>query len=452
MKTSTLLHRRTFLRGLGTAMSLPLLDAMVPSRALAAAAAAANPVRMAVLYVPNGVVIPNWVPKTTGFDFDLPPILHPLAPFQRDLVVLSGLTQDKGRGNGDGPGDHARAASSFLTGVQALKSEGAQIRVGASADQIAAESVGHRTRLRSLELGTEKGRQAGKCDSGYSCAYSNNISWRNEVTPMTKETNPRLVFERLFGNGSAREMQESFLRRQRMKKSILDFVLEDARSLSGRVGGNDRQKLDEYLTAVREIEQRIDRRDQATAGGDFVEFSPEKPSGVPETYEEHIRLMADMMVLAFQADVTRVSTFMIANEGSNKSYRFIGVNEGHHDLSHHQNDPQRLDKITTINRFHVTQFAYLLRRLKSVREGDGSLLDNCMILYGSGISDGNRHNDENLPLVLAGRGGGTIRTGRHLAFMEETPMNNLLLSMIQRVGASVDQYGDSTSTLPELAG
>ncbi|MSU62461.1 MAG: DUF1552 domain-containing protein [Pedosphaera sp.] len=452
MKTSNPIHRRTFLRGLGAAMALPLLDSMVPLRALGGTAGRALPKRMAVLYVPNGVVIPNWVPKTTGFDFDLPPILQPLAPYKQDLIVMSGLTQDGGRGNGDGPGDHARAASTFLTGTQALKSEGSQIRAGMSADQIAVDAVAQETRLPSLELGTEKGRQAGKCDSGYSCAYSNNISWRNETTPLTKETNPRLVFERLFGNGDSREMRESLARRQRLKKSILDFVHEDARRLDGKVGGADQHKLGEYLTAVREIEKRVERAEREASSPIEIPSGTEKPEGMPESYEEHIRLMADMMVLAFQTDVTRVATFMLANEGSNKPYRFIGVNDGHHDLSHHQNDANRLSKITQINRFHVTQFAYLLRRLKSIREGGGTLLDNSMILYGSGISDGNRHNDENLPLVLAGRGGGTILTGRHVAYAEETPMNNLLLSMVRRMGSTVDRFGDSTGPLPGLEG
>ncbi len=452
MKTSNQIHRRTFLRGLGAAMALPLMDSMAPLRTLGGTAGRALPKRMAVLYVPNGVVIPNWVPKTTGFDFDLPPILQPLSSYKQDLIVMSGLTQDGGRGNGDGPGDHARAASTFLTGTQALKSEGSQIRAGMSADQVAVDAVARETRMPSLELGTENGRQAGKCDSGYSCAYSNNISWRNETTPLTKETNPRLVFERLFGNGDSREMRESLARRQRLKKSILDFVHEDARRLDGKVGGADQLKLGEYLTAVREIEQRVERAEREASSPVEVPSGTEKPEGKPESFEEHIRLMADMMVLAFQTDVTRVSTFMLANEGSNKAYRFIGVNDGHHDLSHHQNDADRLSKITQINRFHVSQFAYLLRRLKSIREGEGTLLDNCMILYGSGISDGNRHNDENLPLVLAGRGGGTILTGRHVAYAEETPMNNLLLSMVRLMGSNVDRFGDSTGPLPGLEG
>ena len=451
MSDPSKVNRRTFLKGLGAAVSLPMLESMIPARAMAGAAAVQPPVRMAFMFVPNGVHMEEWKPVATGAHHNLPRILKPLTPVKRDLCVLSGLTQDKGRANGDGAGDHARSAGVFLTGVQPLKSEGSEIRAGVSVDQFAAQRIGHETRFASLELGTERGRQSGKCDSGYSCAYSNNVSWRDGTTPMAKETNPRLVFERLFGNGSKGERNESLARRQRYQKSILDFVLEDARSLTRKVSGNDRQKLDEYLVAVREIEQRIQRAEGESVSNSSVLAGLGKPEGVPDSYQEHIRLMGDMMILAFQTDVTRVSTFMLANAGSNRSYRPIGVNEGHHSLSHHQNDRDKLEKISKINTFHVEQLSYMLQKMKSIPEGEGSLLDHCMVVYGSGISDGNRHNNENLPIVLAGRGGGWIRPGRHIQYSGDTPLNNLFVTMLNQAGATTDSFNDSTGTLPFLS-
>ena len=427
-----------------------MLESMSPVKVLASTAAQ-PPVRMAFMFVPNGVHLQEWKPTATGAHYDLPRILKSLSPVKRDITVLSGLTQDKGRANGDGAGDHARCAGVFLTGVQPLKSHGSQIRAGVSVDQFAAKKIGHKTRFTSLELGPERGRQSGKCDSGYSCAYSNNISWRDATTPMAKETNPRLVFERLFGNGSKGERNESLARRQRYQNSILDFVLEDARSLTRKVSGNDRQKLDEYLVAVREIEQRIQRAEGKSISKSSVLAGPGKPEGVPDSYQEHIRLMGDMMILAFQTDVTRVSTFMLANAGSNRCYRPIGVNEGHHSLSHHQNDRDKLEKISKINTFHVEQLSYMLQKMKSIPEGDGSLLDHCMVVYGSGISDGNRHNNENLPIVLAGRGGGWIRPGRHIQYSGDTPLNNLFVTMLNQAGATTDSFNDSTGTLPFLS-
>ena len=451
MSRANPIPRRTFLRGLGTAVALPLLDAMTPTRVFAAGASAGQtPIRMAFLFVPNGMHMPDWTPAREGPNFDFPKILQALRPVKRDLLVLSGLTHDKGRGNGDGPGDHARSAGVFLTGVQPLKSEGAEVRAGVSVDQKVAKQIGHLTRFPSLEIGTEKGRQSGKCDSGYACPYSNNISWRDAATPMTKEVSPRAAFERLFAGDLGREVSERQARRRLFKKSILDFVLEDAHALSGKVGGRDRVKLDEYLSAVREIERRIERAESETRDRSTVVSGQAPPEETPSSYEEHIRLMGDVMILAFQADVTRVCTFMLANEGSNRSYRFIGVNEGHHTLSHHQNDPVKLGKISNINEFHAKQFAYVVQRMKSIPEGDGSLLDNCMILYGAGISDGNRHNNENLPIVIAGKAGGTIRTGRHVRYDFETPMSNLFLSMMDRMGVHADTFGDSTGRLRGL--
>ena len=445
------LHRRAFLKGLGTTMALPFLDAMAPVGAFASSAPKA-PTRMAFMFVPNGVHLPNWTPENEGFDFDLPTILDPLTPVKDDLLVISGLTHDKGRANGDGAGDHARSAGVFLTGAQPLKSEGAQIRAGMSADQLAANQIGHLTRFASLEIGTEGGRPFGKCDSGYSCAYSNNISWKNETTPMAKETNPRAVFERLFASELQGEVTEREAKRRRYRRSILDFVLDDAKRLETRVGYNDRQKLDEYLGAIREIETRIERIERDQSDFASVIHSVDRPDGIPETYEEHLRLMGDMMILAFQTDVTRVASYMFANAGSNRSYRNIGVNEGHHSLSHHQGDPVKHEKLTAINRFHVQQLSYILQRMKSIREGDSTLLDNCTIVYGSGISDGNRHNNENLPIIVAGRGGGSVLTGRHVRYAQETPLCNLFHSVLQDGGVKVDYVGDSTGPLRGLAG
>lgn len=452
MKNTQHWTRRNFLRGLGTALALPTLSSVSPLRGLAAGGSSEHPLRMAFMFVPNGIHMPDWTPTTTGRHFELPKILSSLEPIKQDLVVLSGLTHDKGRANGDGAGDHARSAGVFLTGVQPLKSEGSEIRAGVSADQVVAKAIGHHTRFASLEIGAETGRQSGKCDSGYSCAYSNNISWRDEATPMTKEVNPRLVFERLFGNQIQTEETESLVRRKRLRKSILDFVLDDAHRLEKRASYRDKQKLGEYLTAVREIEQRIERAERdANERPDYLtEF--DAPEGIPASYEEHIKLLGDLMVLAFQADVTRISTFMLANEGSNRSYRPIGVNEGHHSLSHHQSDPVKLAKISEINEFHVRQAAYILQKMKSIPEGDGTLLDHSMIVYGAGISDGNRHNNENLPVFLAGGANGKIQTGRHVGYEFETPMANLLRSMIHHMGVEAHHFGDSTGLLRGLEG
>jgi hypothetical protein len=416
---------------------------MTPTLSMAVPGAAAAPKRLAFVYVPNGVNMTRWTPRVMGPNYTLPPTLEPLAPFKNDLLVLSGLTCDKARPNGDGPGDHARAMSSFLTGSQARKTAGADIHVGVSADQVAAQRLGTATRFPSLEIGCEGGGSSGNCDSGYSCAYSHNLSWRSPTTPNPKETNPRQVFDRLFGGpgGPNVALQSQY------NQSILDFVLEDAQGLMNSLGSNHRHRLDEYLNSIREVEQRI----SSAAGNATVSTTMPRPAaGVPSNYGDHVRLMSDLLVLAFQGDLTRVSTFVFANEGSNRAYRFINVNEGHHDLSHHGNDQTKLGKIGQINRFHIDQFAYLLGRLRAIPEGSGNLLDNCMIVYGSGLGDGNRHNHDDLPILLAGKGGGTIAAGRHLRFPRETPLTNLFLSLLDRMGASVPRIGDSTGRLTML--
>lgn len=444
------LTRRTVLRGLGVSLALPWMESLAPRVAAGSTAESGQaPRRMAFMFVPNGVHLPDWTPRNYGYAYDLPYILEPLAGVQDDLTVISGLTHDKGRANGDGAGDHARSASVFLTGAQPRKTDGSDIRSGVSVDQVAAQLAGKATRFASLELGCEPGRSAGNCDSGYSCAYSSNISWSSASTPVGKETNPRFVFERLFGDGKPQERDENAIRREALKKSVLDFISDDAERLQSKLSSNDRQKLEEYLSGVREVERRIERSDEDPKVSVDVDYPI--PKGTPDDYGEHIRLMCDMMVLAFQTDRTRIASFMLADAGSNRSYRHINVGEGHHDLSHHGGDAQKHEKIRKINRFHVQQLAYLLQRLKNTPDGlEGNLLDHSMICYGSAISDGNRHNNEDLPILLAGHGGGSIDAGRHVRVARETPMCNLFMSMLDRFGTPVDFIGDSTGRIPNL--
>lgn len=438
------LSRRAVLRGLGLTVSLPWLEAM-GSVSAGADAGTTAPNRLAFLYVPNGANMDDWTPSQEGPDFPLSPILQPLAGVQDRLLVLTGLTADKARPHGDGGGDHARALAAFLTGAQPRKTDGTNIRAGISADQVAAARIGDQTRLPSLEIGCEPGAMAGNCDSGYSCVYSSTMSWRSATQPLPKEVNPKLVFERLF----ATVPDAQRVARDRRRRSLLDFVQEDARDLHLRLSAHDRRKLDEYFTSLRDIEQRIER---AARLPDVARPDVPPPTGIPPTHEAHLRLLADLLVLAFQADVTRVATFVLANEGSNRSYPFIGIAEGHHELSHHANDPAKKKKIAAINTFHVRQLAYLLEKLKAIREGDGTLLDHCLIAYGSGNSDGNAHNHDNLPILLAGGGGGTLQPGRHIRYPAETPLANLWLALLERVGARVPALGDSTGPLPGLAG
>ncbi|HZL37691.1 MAG TPA: DUF1552 domain-containing protein [Tepidisphaeraceae bacterium] len=450
MNSQNAISRRTVLRGIGCAMSLPWLEAMGPltNWTLGGETARPAPNRMAFMYVPNGVNMADWKPASEGTGFELPAILKPLEGVRDDILVLSGLTADKARPHGDGGGDHARAMSAFLTGAQPRKTDGADIRAGISVDQVAASRLADQTRLASLEIGCESGAMAGNCDSGYSCVYSSTMSWRSSTTPMPKETNPRLVFERMFGSGTNSQR----VKRTARQRSLLDFVREDSGDLSRKLGTTDRRKLDEYFTAVRDIEMRMERAEKLPEPKLPDGF--QKPGNTPAVYGDHLRIMSDLLVLAFQADVTRVSTFVLANEGSNKPYPFIGIREGHHDLSHHGGDMKKKEKLRDINTFHMTQMAYLLGKLKSIPEGDGTLLDHCTIVYGSGNSDGNRHNHDDLPVLLAGKACGTIKTGRHLVFPKgkDTPLNNLWVSMLDRVKAGVDTLGDSTGRLPGLTG
>jgi hypothetical protein len=441
------ISRRTALHGLGVSIAMPLLEAMTPARGQGTAAPAA-PLRLAFVYVPNGAHMADWTPSAAGALKELPPTLKPLEPFRQELLVLSGLTLDAARAHGDGGGDHARAMASFLTGRHPRKTNGGNLRAGISVDQLAAQKVGQATRFASLEIGCEGGMSAGACDHGYSCVYQTNLSWRGEAAPAAKETDPRQVFERLFG-GSVPQDQAQRLQRQRSDKSILDFVTEDAGQLRARLGAGDRRKLDEYLTGVREIERRIHRAQPVVKVG---KAECPRPVGIPADYREHLRLMSDLLVLALHADLTRIATFVFANDGSNRSYRFLGVPEGHHDVSHHGRDPAKQRKIQKINAFHVGQLAYLLGRLRATTENGVPLLEKCLLVYGSGISDGDRHNHQNLPILLAGKGGGSLKTGRHLRFPGETPLTNLYVSLLDRMGVPVERFADSKGRLVGLEG
>jgi hypothetical protein len=446
------IQRRTFLKGLGTMLALPALEAMVPSigtaaEAAAGAAAGSVPRRMAFVYIPNGVILENWVPQGTGANYQLSPTLMPFKNVKDDILVVTGLKHDKAKANGDGAGDHARANATFLTGVQARKTAGADIRAGVSVDQIAASKIGRLTRFPSLELSCDKARQAGNCDSGYSCAYQFNLSWKTETMPMAPENDPRLVFERLFGGGSANENAKSVALRKEYNKSILDFVMDDAKRLQGQLGVNDKRKLDEYLAGVRELELQIEASEKFNA----KELDYKKPTGIPKDKSAHFRLMYDLMVLAFRTDTTRISTFLMAHDGSNSPFPEIGIPDGHHNLSHHQNDKTMVDKLKKIDYFHMQNYAYFLEKMKATKEPDGtSLLDNSMIVLGSGIADGNRHSHHDLPVIIAGKGGGTIKTGRHLKLPDQVPMTNLYLSMLDRMGVNIPRLGDSTGRFQYL--
>ena len=443
------LHRRTFLKGVGATLGLPLLEAMLPASGFAAQSAGA-PKRMAFVFVPNGVIVPEWTVKGEGADWQLSPTLEPLAKVKDRVCVVDGLMQDNARAKGDGPGDHARSSAAFLTGAHPVKTSGVDIKVGQSVDQVAADKAGRQTKLPSIELGTEGGRNAGQCDSGYSCAYSNNISWKTATTPMAKEINPRLVFERLFGSTDDREAAKGRAKRDEYRKSILDLVTDDANKLKQQLGQTDRRKVDEYFSSVREIEQRIERAKTDSSSQKIPDLT--LPRGVPKELDEHIGLMFELMVLAFQTDTTRVATFMMANEGSNRSYPMVGVNDGHHHLSHHQNKQDWIGHLKKVDKYLIGHYAKFLERLNGISEGNGTLLDNSMIVYGSAIADGNRHSHHDLPILLAGKGGGTIASGRHLVYPKETPLNNLFLSMLDRMDAGVDSLGDSTGRLKGLEG
>lgn len=429
------INRRAMLRGLGTALGLPLMEAM--------AAPAKAPCRMAFVYVPNGIMMDQWLvdqkPGVTAIPSALPAITSELAKYREDLLFLGGLTQNGGRALGDGPGDHGRAGASYLTCAHPLKTNGRNLFVGVSADQIAAERLRGKTRLASLELSCEDGVQGGSCDNGYSCAYSNSISWRTPSAPNPAEIRPRAVFERLFGAAEDGD--------RRYERSILDVVTAEAARLSATLGGADKRKLDEYLYSIRDVEKRIQAAEKNVVARPNV-AAPD--AGVPADLGEHARLMIDLMALAFQTDSTRVITLLLALEQSPRAYPEIGIPEAHHGLTHHQGDKDKIAKVIEINRFHVKQFAYLIEKFKATKDGEGTLLDHVMVTYGSGLSDGNAHDHGNLPMVLAGRGCGRVRTGRFVRHANETPMANLFMAMLDRMDVPVDKLGDGTGYLSDL--
>jgi len=439
------LPRRTFLKGMGAAIALPMLDSMTPAFALPRAKEA--PLRLAFTYVPNGVTMSDWTPKGVGAGFEYSRILKPLEAFREHTVVISGLAHKNGYALGDGPGDHARAAASYLTGVHPRKTAGADIQNGISVDQIAAQHLAPHTRFASLELGCDDSRTVGNCDSGYSCAYTNSLAWRGPATPMPPETNPRLVFERLFGDIDTSLTPEARARRLRYRRSILDLVGERTKELSADLGPSDRRKLDEYLSSIREIEQRIERAEKDPTG---LTPTIDKPTGIPVVYADYINLMFDLQIVAFQTDSTRVITTMMGREGSMRTYPEIGVPDPHHPLTHHRNNEEWIQRVTKINAMHMELFAGFVAKMKATPDGDGTLLDHAVIVYGSGLADGNRHTHEDLPVVIVGNGAG-LQPGAHVVYPKDTPMTNLYLTLLDKVGVRTESLGDSTGALEPVA-
>ena len=448
-RTTGAIPRRAFLgtaalRGIGVSLALPAFESLMSSR-VAAGADAASALRMAFVYAPNGVIVKDWKPEGVGTDYTLGATLEPLSGMRGDFQMVSGLAHRNGTAGRDGAGDHARAMSTILTGVRPRKTAGSDIRAGVSVDQVAAQRIGHLTRFPSLELTCDAVRRSGECDSGYSCAYSFNMSWRSETQPATPEPNPRLVFERLFGSGTGQERAKNLVSRLSERRSILDFVADDAQQLSRRLGHDDRHKFAEYIDGVRQIERQIERLESFGVPNAPEMELPDRP---PSLHRDHVRLMGDMIVLAFQTDSTRVATLVLSSDGSNRTFPEIEVTDGHHALSHHQDDPEKIEKIARIDRFYIEQFAYFLGRLKEAKDAGGkSLLDSSMVVYTSGLSDGNQHRHTDLPLILAGSGGGRLATGRHVLLPGEQPMTNLFVTLLDIMGTPVDTFGDSTGRL-----
>jgi len=435
------LNRRTLLKGMGVTLALPFLDAMVP----ALGAAPTAPRRLGFVYFPNGAVMAKWRPAGEGAVQtlqEMPPTLTPLEPFKDQVVFPVGLSQRMAEAMGDGNGDHSRAGSVYLSGVHPKHTEGADVRNGITVDQIAALELGKDTRLRSLEMAMEQVFLIGNCDNGYSCAYTNSISWRTPTDPNPMETNPRIVFERLFGDGGSAADRMAQIREDR---SILDFVNGGISGLRQKLGASDRAVMNDYLDSVREMERRIQIAERQN--GESPIALPERPIGVPESYEDHAKLMFDLIALAFRADVTRVFTFTLGKEQTNQPYPHLGVNDSHHAISHHQNDPVKLEKGHKINKYHAELLAYFLNKLKTTPEGDRNLLDNALVLHGGGISDADAHSHVNLPLVLIGGSGGTVKGARILRHPADTPMNNLHLALLDKVGVHMERFGDSTGML-----
>jgi hypothetical protein len=442
MITRKPLDRRTVLRGTGAALALPVMEAMMPSSSVAAELADAARKRLHVIYTPNGMMMEHWTPAATGKGYELTPILEPLKAYREKFVVISGLDHAQAEALGDGAGDHGRCCGSWLTGMHVKKTEGADLASGISMDQVVAKQFGEITQIPSLEMGLEPPSLVGSCDTGYSCAYTNTLSWSSASTPLPVTVNPREIFERLFGDGDNLDAK-SRLAQLKRQASILDFVAADAKRLSSRMSANDKKKLDEYLTSVRDIERRIQKME--TRGTDTAALPAyARPTGVPDDFQEHARMMIDLMVLAAQADLTRVNTLMLAREVSGRSYPEIGVPDAHHALSHHGNDPEKIAKLTKINQLHMEQIAYYVKRMSETKDGNGTLLDNTLLLAGASLADPNKHEHRNLPTIVAG---GLIPGDRHIAAAKGTPMTNMMLSMMDTLGVHVDRLGDSTGRM-----
>ena len=433
--------RRTVLRGLGATLALPMLDGMVPALTALSQTVARPTNRLGVIYVPNGIVMEQWTPATEGVGFELTPILRPLERFRDRLLVVSGLS-NKGPDN-----IHETGATSFLTGVPPKRTQGSQLQAGVSMDQQVARAFGQHTQLASLELALESGDDVGTCGGGYTCAYTNTICWRSATTPLPMETNPRRVFERLLGDVGGTD-PAARLARIEQNRSLLDAVTDKVARLRRDLGSRDRGKLSEYLEAVRDIERRIQKA-ETQVDQPLPEIAP--PLGIPPVFDEHAKLMFDLQVLAYQTDLTRVISFMVSREYSGRTYPEIGVPEAHHPTSHHQNDPDKLAKLTKINTYHTTLLAYFLGKLHATPDGDGSLLDHMTLLYGGGLSDGNRHSSENLPILVAGGGAGQLKGGRHVRCADPTPMSNLHVTLMDKFGVAVDRFGTSTGQLDTLS-
>jgi hypothetical protein len=442
MITKKHLPRRTFLKGIaGASVALPLLDAMIPALTAQTRTAAAPKLRLGFVYVPHGAVLDKWTPIGDGSNFQFNQIMAPFEPFKQQIVIVSGLANKAAESQGDGGGDHARSGPSFLSGVHPKRTEGEDVRAGITVDQIAAQHISQDTPLPSLELGTEDTGLVGVCDVGYSCAYMNSIAWRSPSLPLPMEINPRVVFERLFGDGSnAAERAQ----RKTEDRSILDSVTREAAQLNSGLGQRDRTIVTEYLDNVREIERRIQKAEKQVASQVEV---PDSPIGVPESFDEHAKLMFDLQVLAYRAEITRVSTFMLARDLSQRTFPQIGVPEPHHSVSHHGNNPIQIAKLAKINTYHASLMAYFFDKLRATPDGDGNLLDHSMIMYGSSMSNPNEHNHFPLPLLVAGGGAGQLKGGRHLKFPERTPIANLLLAVLDKSGIHMDTLGDSTGKL-----
>ena len=441
------LPRRTFLRGVGATLALPLLDAMVPALSALSKTAAAAPVRLGFVFVPNGLILREFLPQSAGRGFDIPRILAPIAPYQDQLTIVSGLANAAGDALDASSGPHSRGSGCWLNGMRAKRTEGADIQAGKTIDQFAADALGRETPLASLQLALEPNFMTGNCEGGYSCAYINTLSWRTGTLPLPMETNPRVVFERLFGEPGDRASRQTQLQ---IDRSILDGVSEDLARLQASLAPGDRRTVTEYLDAVRDVEHRIQQTERRAA--DAPEIEADAPLGIPPVFEDHARLMFDLLFLAYQADITRVSTFQIARELSHRAYTELGVPEAHHDISHHGNRAEAVEKNTRINEFHMGLFAHLVERMHNTPDGDGTLLDNVIMLYGASFGDGNLHVPHNLPVALIGGGGGKLEAGRHLKAKFDTPFMNLGLSLLDKVGAGdgVEGIGDSTGRLADI--